>query len=200
MPKAISGSVGRGGRNFPPSDVMTVQYLLNCVPASQGGPSPELAVDGAVGPKTIGAIEKYDRAIGGTCDGRVDPGGATLRALQVRDPYPMQSITQGAGMAKSGAPGKGGAGDPWGSKSGGGGFGQPGMKGGPGDPWGNKSGGGGFGQPGMKGGAGDPWGNKSGGGGFGQPGMKGGAGDPWGNKSGGGGGFGQKGGFGSKGF
>ena len=46
MPKAISGSVGRGGRNFPPSDVMTVQYLLNCVPASQGGPSPELAVDG----------------------------------------------------------------------------------------------------------------------------------------------------------
>ena len=39
MPKAISGSVGRGGR-FPPSDVMTVQYLLNCVPASQGGPSP----------------------------------------------------------------------------------------------------------------------------------------------------------------
>ena len=50
----------------------------------------------------------------------------------------------------------------------------------------------------MKGGAGDPWGNKSGGG-FGQPGMKGGAGDPWGNKSGGGG-FGQKGGFGSKGF
>ncbi|WP_271680523.1 peptidoglycan-binding domain-containing protein [Thermomonas mangrovi] len=199
MPKAISGSVGRGGRNFPPSDVMTVQYLLNCVPASQGGPSPELAVDGAVGPKTIGAIEKYQRAIGGTCDGRVDPGGATLRALQVRDPYPMQSITQGAGMAKSGAPGKGGAGDPWGSKSGGGGFGQPGMKGGAGDPWGNKSGGGGFGQPGMKGGAGDPWGNKSGGG-FGQPGMKGGAGDPWGNKSGGGGGFGQKGGFGSKGF
>jgi hypothetical protein len=178
---------------------MTVQYLLNCVPASQGGPSPELAVDGAVGPKTIGAIEKYQRAIGGTCDGRVDPGGATLRALQVRDPYPMQSITQGAGMAKSGAPGKGGAGDPWGSKSGGGGFGQPGMKGGAGDPWGNKSGGGGFGQPGMKGGAGDPWGNKSGGG-FGQPGMKGGAGDPWGNKSGGGGGFGQKGGFGSKGF
>ena len=156
MPKAISGSVGRGGRNFPPSDVMTVQYLLNCVPASQGGPSPELAVDGAVGPKTIGAIEKYQRAIGGTCDGRVDPGGATLRALQVRDPYPMQSITQGAGMAKSGAPGKGGAGD--------------------------------------------PWGNKSGGGGFGQPGMKGGAGDPWGNKSGGGAGFGQKGGFGSKGF
>jgi len=199
MPKAISGSVGRGGRNFPPSDVMTVQYLLNCVPASQGGPSPELAVDGAVGPKTIGAIEKYQRAIGGTCDGRVDPGGATLRALQVRDPYPMQSITQGAGMAKSGAPGKGGAGDPWGSKSGGGGFGQPGMKGGAGDPWGNKSGGGGFGQPGMKGGAGDPWGSKSGGG-FGQPGMKGGAGDPWGNKSGGGGGFGQKGGFGSKGF
>ena len=180
MPKAISGSVGRAGRNFPPADVMTVQYLLNCVPASQGGPSPELVVDGAVGPKTIAAIEKFQRAIGGTCDGRVDPGGGTLRALHARDPYPTQSISPAAGMAKGGAQSPGGKSGSFGQKSG---FGQPGMKGGAGDPWGNKSGGG-FGQ-------------KSG---FGQPGTKGGAGDPWGNKSGGGGGFGQKGGFGSKGF
>lgn len=34
MPKTIAGSVGRGGRNYPASDVMTVQYLLNCVPAT----------------------------------------------------------------------------------------------------------------------------------------------------------------------
>jgi len=92
MPKSITGAVGRGGRNFPASDVMTIQYLLNCVPATQGGPSPELAVDGAAGPKTIAAIEKFQRARGGTCDGRVDPGGTTLRALQARDPYPNQSL------------------------------------------------------------------------------------------------------------
>jgi hypothetical protein len=37
MPKPIDGSVGRGGRNFPAKDVLTVQYLLNCVPAGSGG-------------------------------------------------------------------------------------------------------------------------------------------------------------------
>ena len=42
-----------------PARWVTVQYLLNCVPASQGGPSPELVVNGAVGPKTIKAIETF---------------------------------------------------------------------------------------------------------------------------------------------
>jgi hypothetical protein len=112
MPKSITGSVGRGGRNFPASDVMTVQYLLNCVPATQGGPSPELVVDGAAGPKTIAAIEKYQRAIAGACDGRVDPGGATLRALQARDPYPNQPL--GPAAAKTAPYGKGTpASPPW---------------------------------------------------------------------------------------
>ena len=82
MPKNIGGTVGRGGRNFPALDVMTVQYLLNCVPAAAGGPMQELAVDGAAGPKTIEAIEKFQRGNGCVCDGRVDPGGATLRNLQ----------------------------------------------------------------------------------------------------------------------
>lgn len=95
MPKTISGAVGRGGRNFPPVDVMTVQYLLNCVPAGQGGPTPELVIDGIVGPKTISAIEKFQRSLGGACDGRVDPGGNTLRALQGRDPYPQQALPVG---------------------------------------------------------------------------------------------------------
>ncbi len=59
MPMTLSNAVGRGGRNFPPVDVMTVQYLLNCVPAGRGGPAAELAVDGAAGPKTIATIEKF---------------------------------------------------------------------------------------------------------------------------------------------
>ena len=159
MPKTITGSVGRGGRNYPAADVMTVQYLLNCVPASQGGPTPELAVDGAVGPKTIAAIERFQRANTGACDGRVDPGGATLHALQARDPYPGQTLAHTGG--KSGGFGQPGSKDPFGGK---GGFGQPGSK----DPFGGK---GGFGQPGSK----DPFGGK---GGFGQPGSK----DPFGGK------------------
>ena len=104
MPKNITGSVGRGGRNFPANDVITVQYLLNCVPAAQGGPSKELMVDGAAGPKTIAAIESFQRRHGGVADGRVDPGGATLRALQARDPLPNQPIPGNA--AKSGGGGK----------------------------------------------------------------------------------------------
>lgn len=153
MAKTIMGGVGRGGRNFPPSDVMTVQYLLNCVPTHQGGPSPELAVDGAAGPKTIAAIEKFQRALGGFADGRVDPGGNTLRALQQRDPYPNQAIApsgakggQGAGQTagKGGAPsGKTGgnqqAGYPPGGKSGDP-FGQTGGKQQPGYPTGGKGG------------------------------------------------------------
>lgn len=119
MPKSITGSVGRGGRNFPASDVMTIQYLLNCVPASQGGPARELAVDGAAGPKTIAAIEGYQRKLGGFADGRVDPGGATLRALQARDPNPNQALSPNA--AKSAFPGnaaKGSAGkDVFGNKT-----------------------------------------------------------------------------------
>lgn len=147
MPKTITGSVGRGGRNHPPLDVMTVQYLLNCVLASQGGPGKELVVDGAVGPKTIAAIEAFQRKLGGFADGRVDPGGATLRALQGCDPYPSQPLS--GGSAK-------GPGNPLGNK---GGFGGPGAK----DPFGGQ---GGFGQPGAK----DPFGGK---GGFGGPGGKG---------------------------
>ena len=105
MPKTITGSVGRGGKNYPPSDVMTVQYLLNCVPAMQGGPAKELAVDGAAGPKTIAAIESFQRKLGGFADGRVDPGGATFRALQAADRYPNQPIPQS--VVKSYPPGGG---------------------------------------------------------------------------------------------
>lgn len=168
MPKTITGSVGRGGKNYPPSDVMTVQYLLNCVPATHGGPAKELAVDGAAGPKTIAAIEGFQRKLGGFADGRVDPGGATLRALQVRDPHPNQSLAAdaaktGGGNAKSGPAGK----DPFAKQ---GGFGSPAGK----DAFGNK-----MGQPPAKTGV-DPFGNKT----TQSPGKTGV--DPYGNKTGGG--------------
>jgi hypothetical protein len=179
MPKTITGSVGRGGKNYPPSDVMTVQYLLNCVPATQGGPTRELAVDGAAGPRTIAAIEGFQRKLGGFADGRVDPGGATLRALQTRDPYPNQSLSGdaaksvGGGNAKSGYAGK----DPF-AKQGGfdpfakqGGFGSPAGK----DAFGNS-----LAQPSAKSGV-DPFGNKT----TQAPGKTGV--DPFGNKTGGGG-------------
>lgn len=105
MPKSINGSVGRGGRNHPLSDVMTVQYLLNCISVSQGGPGKELVVDGVAGPKTIAAIEAFQRKLGGFADGRVDPGGATMRGLQgkANDPYPNQPLA-GSGSKSAGNP------------------------------------------------------------------------------------------------
>jgi peptidoglycan hydrolase-like protein with peptidoglycan-binding domain len=169
MPKTITGSVGRGGKNYPASDVMTVQYLLNCVPATQGGPAKELAVDGAAGPKTIAAIEGFQRKLGGFADGRVDPGGATLRALQARDPNPNQSLSSDAAKGGVGAKAKSGHSgtDPFAKQ---GGFGSPAGK----DAFGNKTG-----QPPAKTGL-DPFGNK-----MAQPPAKTGV-DPFGNPTGGG--------------
>lgn len=97
MPKRIQASVGFGGRNSP-ADVMTAQYLLNCVPAVQGGPIRELAVDGLCGPLTMGAIKKFQTAAIGRTDGRIDPGGNTIQALLQYDPAPNQPIMLGAGV------------------------------------------------------------------------------------------------------
>lgn len=95
MPKAIQGSVGTGGMNNS-QHVLTVQYLLNCVPAGEGGPSPELVVDGIVGPKTIAAIQKFQKARFNWADGRVDPTGNTIKALQPYDPCPfIPLVTKG---------------------------------------------------------------------------------------------------------
>ncbi len=91
MPKQLSGPVGIGGRNAP-NDVAVVQYLLDCVPASRGGPAPELVIDGMCGPKTSVAIRNFQRANGCPQDGRVDPSGPTFRTLASYDPYPNQSL------------------------------------------------------------------------------------------------------------
>ena len=76
----IHGSVGSGGINHTP-DVRLVQMALNSVPGSTGGAAPPLAGDGIVGPKTIAAIRRFQQLWSSVVDGRIDPQGPTLRAL-----------------------------------------------------------------------------------------------------------------------
>ena len=78
--RTISASVGRNGVNRY-EDVLTIQQMLNVIPAYQGGPAAALVEDGKNGPNTMGAIEKFQRFIGIQPDGRVDPNGGTLAAL-----------------------------------------------------------------------------------------------------------------------
>jgi peptidoglycan hydrolase-like protein with peptidoglycan-binding domain len=76
---SITGSVGRGGNNRP-DDVRLIQDLLN---NSAYPPVPALAVDGLMGPRTIAAIENFQKSAVKMAnpDGRVDPGGKTFNAL-----------------------------------------------------------------------------------------------------------------------
>jgi peptidoglycan hydrolase-like protein with peptidoglycan-binding domain len=71
--------VGKGVSNTNHGDVLLVQRLLN----RHRGTLPPIGEDGVVGPETIGAIEEFQkRAVGMSWpDGRVDPGGKTIRAL-----------------------------------------------------------------------------------------------------------------------
>jgi peptidoglycan hydrolase-like protein with peptidoglycan-binding domain len=90
MGKSIAAPVGVGGANFYP-DVMTVQYLLNCVLPADGGPVLELVIDGVAGPLTCQAIRGFQQAQFGWADGRVDPeaaGGVTIRQLNLFDCHP----------------------------------------------------------------------------------------------------------------
>lgn len=77
----IRGSVGAGGVNFR-DDVQTVQSLLNRHAPSVNGLNP-LVVDGVVGPKTIQAIQVFQKVVVkmSFADGRVDVGMGTWQAL-----------------------------------------------------------------------------------------------------------------------
>jgi peptidoglycan hydrolase-like protein with peptidoglycan-binding domain len=75
----IKGSVGQNGENLE-TDVHVIQQLLNRQDLT---PLPALQEDGLCGPATIKAIRHFQaRALGiQSPDGRVDPGGRTLRRL-----------------------------------------------------------------------------------------------------------------------
>lgn len=94
MAKNISAAVGMGGANLF-YDTVTVQYLLNCVPATKGGPLEELDIDGIIGPKTLAAIRRFQEVAITRADGRVDPGGPTIAALGAYDPMPWSPISEG---------------------------------------------------------------------------------------------------------
>lgn len=161
MAKWISGAVGRGSFNTSAKDVLTIQYLLNCVPAGSGGPQPELVMDGICGPKTIGAIEGFQKAHLGRADGRVDPGGITHLTLQGYDPAPNQPLGHGGGKSGGGkSGGKSGGKHPHGKMPYPDPFGKLGGKQAPGSPFGGKTG------PGGKFGGKTGPGGKSGGFGF----------------------------------
>lgn len=83
MDRTIAGSVGDGGRNNPP-DIRVVQEMLNRARPGWGGPASPLTADGVCGPVTRAAIRRFQQVQLGTyfnADGRVDPGGMTLRRL-----------------------------------------------------------------------------------------------------------------------
>jgi hypothetical protein len=65
-----------------PQDVKTVQKLLNAQ-IGKLTPLAPLREDGAIGPNTINVIQEFQRRVVGMPqpDGRVDPGGATLKKL-----------------------------------------------------------------------------------------------------------------------
>jgi peptidoglycan hydrolase-like protein with peptidoglycan-binding domain len=76
---SIIGSVGQGGRNVH-ADVSTVQNRLNEL---IGKGRTALVVDGKIGPRTLGLIKDFQKSVlkFGSPDGRVDPNGKTIVAL-----------------------------------------------------------------------------------------------------------------------
>lgn len=95
----ITGSVGKSGLNHV-RDVFTVQTLLNDN-ARKLSPLPMLPTDGIAGPRTIAAIETFQRRVVGMArpDGRVDRHGPTFQALlgcgcdKPQENYPYRSAT-----------------------------------------------------------------------------------------------------------
>ena len=101
----ISGSVGAGGANFQ-QDVRTVQTLLNRHASNVPGLNP-LVVDGLIGPKTIGAIQVFQRVVVklNNVDGRVDVGKSTWQKLTQVSGAP---VAPGTGDSPQSLPGGGG--------------------------------------------------------------------------------------------
>lgn len=83
----LSASVGWGGENRP-TDVKLVQILLSFGSDEPLPLQPAPVADGICGPRTIAAIEMFQRHVVGMRqpDGLVDPRGRTLRSLHAEMP------------------------------------------------------------------------------------------------------------------
>lgn len=101
--REIRGSVGRRGANAR-SDVKVVQELLNRS-VEVMVPYRSLVVDGRSGPRTEEAIMHYQRRAVGLRqpDGRVDPGGQTIRALRGTAKARLSGPATRKGLVLSGA-------------------------------------------------------------------------------------------------
>ena len=80
MSVIIKGSVGTGGKNGI-ADTKKIQKLLNAI-----FPSALLSVDGDCGQKTIRKIKRFQKRYMAKPDGRVDPGGRTMKKLNAAAP------------------------------------------------------------------------------------------------------------------
>ncbi len=88
--KTITATVGEGGANIP-ADVATIQYLLNCVPVSQGGPIKELKIDGFAGVMTTEAINRFQKFHSGSSESLLQSDDATFGELKKFDPLPFST-------------------------------------------------------------------------------------------------------------
>jgi hypothetical protein len=100
--KIITATVGEGGANIP-ADVATVQYLLNCVPASNGGPLQKLKIDGFAGVVTTEAINRFQKFQFGSSNNRVESGGETFSELKKYDPLPFSAPVVSPNLTSSNA-------------------------------------------------------------------------------------------------
>ena len=105
-PISIRGSVGYKGQNIS-ADVMAVQKRLNEL---MKAPRVALAVDGRSGPKTEGMILDFQKNAMNNPrgDAKVDPGGATLKALNDQSIANKWSGAAPAPLPSPGAPPVGG--------------------------------------------------------------------------------------------
>lgn len=94
----LTGSVGRNGRNAP-ADVTTVQKLLASFERKQSGLP--LGEDGRVTELLLTSIVNFQRLVAKIPypDGRIDPNGATLRALIAYNAPPVSKSPVATGTA-----------------------------------------------------------------------------------------------------
>jgi len=81
-PTSITKAVGLGAPNVG-QDVVNIQYALDQIAPIDGGPSPQLVIDGKCGPKTNKAIRDFQMKQFGFsgADGRIDPGKHTIQRI-----------------------------------------------------------------------------------------------------------------------